>query len=190
MKNKYTSFCCIKCKNEITIKNDEISANYCPECNFILEKIVSLLNSDNNKPFEKKDIELKKINFYYDVKTIYETKIYSNLYSLLKESVIDENSDLNIGKSDLKQIFKDNINKNINLLTLDLKSFNEFDINKIEFSNIVVVFYISRKKMAFDLIGDLLDNFDKKLSLDTQLEYGLIFEDSMPQAQMVDIIYA
>ena len=38
--------------------------------------------------------------------------------------------------------------------------------------------------------GDLLDNFDKKLSLDTQLEYGLIFEDSMPQAQMVDIIYA
>ena len=37
MKNKYTSFCCIKCKNEITIKNDEISANYCPECNFILD---------------------------------------------------------------------------------------------------------------------------------------------------------
>ena len=185
MKNKYTSFCCIKCKNEITIKNDKISANYCPECNFILEKIVSLLNSDNNKPFEKKDIELKKINFYYDVKPIYETKIYSNLHSLLKESLLDENSDLNIGKSDLKQIFKDNIN----LLTLDLKSFNEFDISKIEFSNIVVVFYISRKKMAFDLIGDLLDNFDKKLSLDTQLEYGLIFEDSMPQAQMVDIIY-
>ena len=183
MKNKYISFCCIKCKNEITIKDDEFNIDYCPECNFILEKIASLLNSDNSKIIKKKNIKLKEINFYYEPKPIFESKVYSNLGSLLKESLLDE-------KSDLKEIFKDYKDKNINLLTLDLKSFDELDFNKIAFSNIVVVFYVLRENIAFDLIGSLLDNFGTKLSLDTKLEYGLIFEDSIPEDQMVDIIYA
>jgi hypothetical protein len=190
MKNKYISFCCIKCKNEITIKNDGFNIDYCPECNFIVEKIFLILNSDNTKAIKKKDIEQKEIKFYYEPKPIFESKVYSNLDSLLKESLLDEKSDFNLGKSDLKQIFKDNIDKNINLLTLDLKSFNELDFNKIEFSNIVVIFYVLRENIAFDLIGNLLDNFGTKLSLHTKLEYGLIFEDSIPKAQMVDIIYA
>lgn len=190
MINKYISFCCIKCKNEITIKNDGLNIDYCSECNFILEKIVSLLNSYNSKTLEKKNIEQKEIKFYYEPKAIYESKVYSNLDSLLKESLLDEKSDFNLGKSDLKQIFRNNIDKNINLLTFDLKSFNKFDINKIAFSNIVVIFYVLRENIAFDLIGNLLDNFGTKLSLDTKLEYGLIFEDSNPENQMVDIIYA
>ena len=189
MKNKYISFCCIKCKNEITIKDDEFNIDYCPECNFILEKIASLLNSDNSKIIKKKNIKLKEINFYYEPKPIFESKVYSNLGSLLKESLLDEKSDFNLGKSDLKEIFKDYKDKNINLLTLDLKSFDELDFNKIAFSNIVVVFYVLRENIAFDLIGSLLDNFGTKLSLDTKLEYGLIFEDSVPENQMVDIIY-
>ena len=65
MKNKYIFFCCIKCKNEITIKDDEFNIDYCPECNFILEKIASLLNSDNSKIIKKKNIKLKsKSNWY------------------------------------------------------------------------------------------------------------------------------
>lgn len=190
MKNKYIFFCCIKCKNEITIKDDEFNIDYCPECNFILEKIASLLNSDNSKIIKKKNIKLKEINFYYEPKPIFESKVYSNLGSLLKESLLDEKSDFNLGKSDLKELFKDYKDKNINLLTLDLKSFDELDFNKIAFSNIVVVFYVLRENIAFDLIGSLLDNFVTKLSLHTKLEYGLIFEDSVAKNQMVDIIYA
>ncbi|MGM0518057.1 MAG: hypothetical protein ACQERD_00270 [Campylobacterota bacterium] len=192
MCKKNIAYSCLTCKSEITLTNKEKSAGFCPECQTIdLEKMSTLLNKvdENQKQQVHNDIKLKEIEYPYKVKLIYEFKVFKNLISLLKGCGLPKfTDDLSVDKKDLASVFNDKPNSNIYLLTLDLRSFNELDLNKLNYSKVVLVFYI-KKGTPISLITDLLDNFNTKdLSID--LIFGVEQEDILQQEQMVDIYYA
>ena len=192
MCKKNITYSCLSCKSEITLTSKEKSSGFCPECQTIdLEKMSTLLNEvdENQKQQVHNDIKLKEIEYSYKVKLIYEFKIFKNLISALKGCALPKfTDDLSVDKKDLASVFNDKPHSNIYLLTLDLRSFNELDLNKLNCSKVVLIFYI-KKGTPISLVNDLLDNFSKK-DLNINLIVGVEYENILQQEQMVDIYYA
>lgn len=191
MNERNINFSCLKCKCEITLPNDKSSLILCPECDKFDLKIMNILENDKNEEsnhIDEDSLNLVEIKYPYDVKPIYEFKTFENLMELLKICGLPKLTDgIDIDRRDLAFHFNHKLNSNIHLLTLDFKTFNELDLDKLNCTHAVIIFYIQRE-ISMNLIKDLLDNFSKKAPyIDLLSSFEL--DNILPQEQMIDIYY-